>query len=281
MNPNPTPTPASSNDHQLAVYHSSDLDKHFDLAAREIWNDDLDFPDKKAAIAARREAQAEAVERQASVGHPTPAPDPDSEGDVLLLLRIPDYDHPPEVVAQIAAGLLRGHTAEDYRLAVAKANRLLDAAQNAHKRRELVKDSDESEPLIPFGEAMKKITGQKTPGRAEKYLIAQLLTHGFAYIDCEEEKRASGSSSYIDSSGLKQYKSSEVPKEHDPKARPKLKIRKPIREEIEASRKEIEAAFAPKRKTGLSRLHVKRLRDQYHETSNRVRIKNVRKKKID
>jgi hypothetical protein len=252
---------------EIAIYHP--CDDLFDQAIQEIWSDP-NFSDKQEAIAALREAQAEA-NLPAPTDHPVHSSTP--EGAALLKLRIPDHDYAPEAVAQIAATLVRNHTSEDHELAVAQAYRLLDVTHRISDRHKLERVAGESEELIPFGEAMKQITGTDRPGKAAERLIGQMIARGSAYIDYEEVKRASGSSSYIDPDGLKQFIGSEVPKGHNPDVRAEFKVRKP-------TKKEIEAALAPFRENGFSQQHVARLRAQFVEIGDRVHTENLKKKPL-
>ena len=259
-----TNLPFEQDNHLLTIHHPGD--DPFEQAIQEIWNNP-NFSDKAEAIAAVREAQPEAT-LPASTGQLVHSPVP--EGAALLKLRIPDHDYAPEVVAQVAATLVRDHTAEAYELAVAQAYRLLDVTHRISDRHKLERVAGESEELIPFGEAMKQITGTDRPGKAAERLIGQMIARGSAYIDYEEVKRASGSSSYIDPDGLKQFIGSEVPKGQNPDVRAELKVRKP-------TKKEIEAALTPFRENGFSQQHVKRLRAQFLEIGDRVHTENLQK----
>ena len=291
--PDQNHNPVSPDESQLSVHYSTDVERQFTLAAEEIWRDNINFPDKEVAMAALRDAQAEAVKYQTSVGRPSSPPDPDSAGEALLLIREPDYEHPEDLVMQFTREFLRGHSDRDVQLAKAKANRALDSIRNSKERGELVKKSAPEEAQIPFGEAMMEITGQTRPAFAEKTFIDGLLARGFEAVDYNEEQRATGSSSYLDACERRQYKGSKVPEGYKPNKPgegerfPNVKvfkpseIFKPTKGQTVDPRKEIEKALAPFRESGFTRNHVARLREQHHRAAGRSRSKNPKKKEAD
>jgi hypothetical protein len=178
--------------------------------------------------------------------------------DQLLKFQTPDRDYAPELVATIAASLFLG---DDYELAVAQALRLLDTTHRILEQHKSQRDTStagrEPEELIPFGEAMKRVTGAIRPGRAEERLVARLVMEGHEYIDYEELKQASGSA---------------VPVGHNPLAEPETKRRS-------LSQREIETALDGFREKGFTTAQVQRLRERYAEMTKRSRAKNLSKKK--
>jgi len=213
-------------------------------------NPNLSDEEKKRAIAALSEGQAE--ERRQTLAWIQ-----------SLKHRIPDRDYAPELVATIAASLLRGDhfRAADCELAIAKALRLLDTTYRIlewHKR-ERASGAEQCVPeeRISFSEAMKEITGADRPGKAEERYVGRLLREEYEFADHHEFKQASGSI---------------VPDGHDPLARPKTKTRKLTEEEIDA-------IFAPYREEGFTLSRVKQLREGYRERTKRARAGNFRKKR--
>jgi hypothetical protein len=181
--------------------------------------------------------------------------------DELLKFQLPDRDYPPELVAQIAASLLGGgQTIEDCELAVARALRLLDtvhAVLERHKReRDNSRDRGEPKKHIPFGEALRRITGATRPSTAEERFLKFWTHRGFEYTDYDELRRASGK---------------EVPRGHDPLAPPEVKVHKP-------ASKEVKQALAIFREKGFEPAHVERLREQYIRGAARSRASSFSKK---
>jgi len=214
-------------------------------------NPNLSDEEKKQAIAALSEGQAE--ERRQTLAWIQ-----------SLKHRIPDRDYAPEVVATIAATLLRGDhfRAGDCELAIAGALRLLDTTYRILERHKRWRASgaeqcEPEEERISFGEAMKKITGADRPGKAEERYVGRLLREDYEFTDHHEFSQARGS---------------RVQDGHDPLARPKI-LRRKLTEE------EIAALLAPYREEGFTLSRIQQLLEGYRERTSRSRAGNFQKKR--
>jgi hypothetical protein len=196
------------------------------------------------------------------------------EGAALLKHRIPDRTYPPELVATIAANLLRGDKTDDYELAVHQALRLLDTTHRILNR----PTNEDDWKRIPWDEALKQITGAVRPSNAQKRLIERLSTRGVEYIDYNMVKEAKGPEGW--EKVLKEKgqgagiipETAQVPEGHDPEAEPGMKRRVPTQVEINK-------ALVDCRENGIPQWRVKLLREQYLKDTAHIRSKNFLKKK--